>query len=77
MHEYVDCLRDAEIALTEQEIVALSLGADANGDGCIDYEEFMKHFNDVLHMVRFQHAVQAAMIELERKKPTLGKRLAP
>jgi len=32
----------------------MSLMADTNGDGQIDYEEFMKHFRDVLDLTRFQ-----------------------
>ena len=28
--------------------------ADLNGDGVIDFEEFMKHFPDVLNLIEFQ-----------------------
>jgi Ca2+-binding EF-hand superfamily protein len=37
-------LRESQIDLTEQEIITVGLSADINGDGRIDYEEFMKHF---------------------------------
>ena len=29
------------------------MSADMNGDGNIDFEEFMKHFSDVLNMIEF------------------------
>ena len=35
--------------------------ADINGDGAIDYEEFMKHFNDMLKRVRFMRIAQEAL----------------
>lgn len=53
IHEYIQCLKDSSINLTESEIVTLALGSDINGDERIDYEEFMKHFQDCLKMLRF------------------------
>ena len=44
IQEYIQCLKDAQIGLTDTEIVTLGLSADINGDERIDYEEFMKHF---------------------------------
>ena len=41
------------VDLTEQEIITLGMAADINNDGRIDYEEFMKHFLDILKMLRF------------------------
>ena len=35
--------------------------ADINGDGAIDYEEFMKHFNDMLKRIRFMRVSQQAL----------------
>ena len=32
--------------------------ADTNGDGCIDFEEFMKHFSDILDMIQYQRSLQ-------------------
>ena len=46
--------------LSEPEIVTLCLNADINGDGRIDYEEFMKHFHDCLKLVRVQQTLQDA-----------------
>jgi len=60
INEYVQCLREGNLGLTEQEIISLSISADINGDGRIDYEEFMKHFTDMLRMVRIQNSLQEA-----------------
>jgi hypothetical protein len=46
--------------LTEAEIITLGLSADINGDGRIDYEEFMKHFQDCLKLIRLQSTLQEA-----------------
>lgn len=35
--------------------------ADINGDGSIDYEEFMKHFQDMLKMVRFNALIKESL----------------
>ena len=42
--EYIACLKENSVNLSEPEIITLALEADINGDGRIDYEEFMKHF---------------------------------
>ena len=39
--------------MTKREIITLAMVADMNGDGKIDFEEFMKHFRDVLNMIEF------------------------
>ena len=39
--------------LTKQEIISTALSADLNCDGHIDFEEFMKHFTDVLNMLSY------------------------
>lgn len=44
INEYIECLKESSVNLTEAEIVTLGLAADVNGDERIDYEEFMKHF---------------------------------
>ena len=31
------------------------MSAEMNGDGNIDFEEFMKHFSDVLNMIEFNN----------------------
>lgn len=37
-------MRENQLDLEDHEIITLGLSADINGDGRIDYEEFMKHF---------------------------------
>ena len=51
--EYIECLTSSNIDMTPSEIISLSFAADLNGDGSIDYEEFMKHFNDLIKLIRF------------------------
>lgn len=41
--------------LTKSEIVTLAMSADLNGDGKIDFEEFMKHYSDFLNMIEFNN----------------------
>lgn len=52
--EYTKCLEEcSQINLTKAEIVTLAMSADLNGDGHIDFEEFMKHYTDFLDMIEF------------------------
>ena len=52
--EYTQCLTEAPgIDLNKNEIVTLALAADLNGDGRIDFEEFMKHYSTCLNMIHF------------------------
>lgn len=52
--EYTQCLSECpNINLTKSEIVTLAMSADLNGDGKIDFEEFMKHYTDFLDMIEF------------------------
>lgn len=53
LEEYVACLRESDFGLTEAEVITIGLSADINGDGRIDYEEFMKHFKSILKNIRF------------------------
>jgi hypothetical protein len=55
---------DTSISLNNNEVVSLVLGADLNGDGLIDYEEFMKHFRDILAMVRFQKKLHQIYLDM-------------
>lgn len=56
-HEYIQCLEEApNVDISKSEIVTLALCADMNDaekDGKIDYEEFMKHYVDSLNMIAF------------------------
>ena len=53
--EYTLCLSECpNISLTKQEIITIAMVADINGDGEIDFEEFMKHFSDILNMIEVQ-----------------------
>lgn len=50
--EYTQCLHDSPgIDLTKAEIITVAMNADTNGDGVIDFEEFMKHFPDILNTI--------------------------
>jgi Ca2+-binding EF-hand superfamily protein len=53
-------LKNNNVNLSEPEIITLALNADINGDGRIDYEEFMKHFQDCLKLIRLQNTLQDA-----------------
>jgi len=66
LEEYIDCLRESDFGLTEAEVITIGLSADMNGDGRIDYEEFMKHFKAILKNVRFQSALQLAYQEFKK-----------
>lgn len=75
--EYTKCLTECpNIDLTKEEIITVAMAADINGDGVIDFEEFMKHFPDILNMIQFQKDIKETFNivraqELERIK--LGK----
>lgn len=62
--EYVQCLRNSASSLSDPEIIAISLASDINADGRIDYEEFMKHFLDMLRQVRVFQELQQKQEEL-------------
>lgn len=59
LDEYTDCLTEfKELNLTREEVVTLSLQADINGDGRIDYEEFMKHFKELVYLLKVHKGLQ-------------------
>lgn len=70
INEYIDCLRDQEEEFTENEIITLGLMADTNGDNQIDYEEFMKHFTEMLNRIRFMRVILDSLKTPE--KPSEG-----
>ena len=62
--EYTQCLTECpDLDLTKQEIVTMAMMADLNGDGQIDFEEFMKHFQDVLNMIEFNKKMHDKYLE--------------
>lgn len=57
--EYAKCLEEcATVELSKQEIITSSLSADLNHDGCIDFEEFMKHFSDFMNMLNLDRQLK-------------------
>lgn len=57
--EYILCLSECPgLDLTKQEIVSTALSADLDGSGNIDFEEFMKHFTDILDMIHFNRQLE-------------------
>ena len=60
--EYTKCLQECpNLDLSAAEIITSALSADLNGDGVIDFEEFMKHFTDFLDMIHYNHQLQTQM----------------
>ena len=52
--EYTQCLSEAPgVNISKDEVITMALSADLNGDGRIDFEEFMKHYTDFLDMIEF------------------------
>ena len=68
MNEYVKCLSEADLKLSKQEIIALAVSADTDNNGEIAYEEFMKHFNHVLKMIKVHRALSNAIVNIEANK---------
>lgn len=65
--EYAECIsRFEQLHLSDNEILTLSLACDVNGDGRIDYQEFMKHFKDLVYLIKFHHELQT-MFDEEQK----------
>lgn len=75
--EYTKCISETpKLDLSKNEIITLAMVADTNGDGVIDFEEFMKHFSDVLDMIQYQKNMQSTYDEVraaELARMRLGK----
>ena len=78
--EYTQCLMECpNLNLSKQEIITSAMSADLNGDGEIDFEEFMKHFTSVLNMIQYQKSLQGnyqEVMEDEAKRKALGANLS-
>ena len=44
---------ECDMDLKRHEIITMTLQADLNGDGEIDFQEFVKHFVDILNIMSF------------------------
>lgn len=44
---------ECDMELARHEIITMTLCADINGDGEIDFQEFVKHFTDILDQMSF------------------------
>lgn len=74
--EYQACLSSlcADLNLNRQEALSLNILADVDGDGKIDYEEFMKHFKDIVFMLKLHQELERY---LEQMAIRLQNSLAP
>jgi hypothetical protein len=67
-HEYQSCLNFlTDLKLTDEEALTLNLLADLNGDGRIDYSDFMKHFEAIVYLIKFHNELQAHYDELPER----------
>ena len=57
-----------DLELPKNEIVTMTLNADLNGDGEIDFQEFVKHFTDVLDMMSFDTKLQSEFDKMKMNK---------
>ncbi|KAG9413512.1 hypothetical protein AC1031_012735 [Aphanomyces cochlioides] len=58
--EFQAAMRHTSLRLTDEEILSLQAVADANGDGCVDYEEFS--FFAVHHLVQLKRQKMLHMV---------------
>ena len=66
--EYQECLEDwIDLGLNKNEALTLNLLADIDGNGRIDYQEFMKHFEDIVFLIKFHNELQAHYDELPER----------
>ena len=69
--EYTQCLSEAPgVDISKDEVITLALSADLNGDGKIDFEEFMKHYSTTINMIHFHKTLnieREKVVERERR----------
>jgi hypothetical protein len=67
-HEYQHCLVNfMDLQLPTEEALTVNLLADLNGNGRIDYQEFMKHFKEIVYLIKFNNELQAHYDELPER----------
>lgn len=62
--EYMQCLDECGLPMNSAEKITMTLAADLNGDGEIDFQEFIKHFTDALNMMSFERKLQEKFDEI-------------
>lgn len=56
--EFVKCMESFKaLDLSKEEILNLVLTSDCDGNGRIDYQEFMKHVHDFVKLIKFHGAL--------------------
>ena len=70
---YKDCLYKRGLNLSENELNVFSLFADIEEDNKIDYEEFMKHFEHTLKMVKLQYSIYTSALKIKSEKKQVKK----
>jgi hypothetical protein len=66
--EYKQCLAGSlGLFMTPQEMVTLTLLADVDNNGKIDYQELMKHFGELYEMVKYHAGLQTKVEDMAVK----------
>jgi Ca2+-binding EF-hand superfamily protein len=52
------------VDFTKEEIITVAMQADTDGNGTVDFEEFMKHFPTVLNMIELHHRLNSCYEEM-------------
>ena len=66
--EYYTCMVECDMDLKRHEIITMTLQADLNGDGEIDFQEFVKHFVDILDIMSFDQKLQVEFNRMNANK---------
>jgi len=64
------------LELTKEEAITVNIMSDIDGDGKIDYAEFMKHFEEIVFQIKFNNALQTFYDELPDRLATSPKVLS-